>query len=142
MKIDEQKVKEIIKGIKEGTASKLELKNALGGEKLEEIFDASTLEALFNNIISIFDGFHSTSWFDAWVGDLQDSGNAFVQVLTRNVMADIRAKEMEADFLGSIPMEASIVEAGDTGKPYISTDSIASRKLDAIISRVIEKVEK
>ena len=56
--------------------------------------------------------------------------------------AEKMAKEMEADFLGSIPMEASIVEAGDTGKPYISTDSIASRKLDAIISRVIEKVEK
>ena len=56
--------------------------------------------------------------------------------------AEKMAKEMEADFLGSIPMEASIVEAGDTGKPYISIDSIASRKLDAIISRVIEKVEK
>ena len=49
-----------------------------------------------NNIISIFDGFYSTSWFDAWVGDLQDSGNAFVQVITKNVMADIRAKEMQA----------------------------------------------
>lgn len=49
-----------------------------------------------NNLISVFDGFHSTSWFDAWVGDLQDSGNAFVQVLTKNVMADIRAKELQA----------------------------------------------
>lgn len=49
-----------------------------------------------NNLISIFDGFHSTSWFDAWVGDLQDSGNAFVQVLTKNVMSDIRAKELQA----------------------------------------------
>ena len=56
--------------------------------------------------------------------------------------AEKMAKEMEVDFLGSIPMEAIIVEAGDTGRPYISTDSIASRKLDAIISRVIEKVEK
>jgi hypothetical protein len=49
-----------------------------------------------NNLISVFDGFHSTSWFDAWVGDLQDSGNAFVQVLTKNVMSDIRAKELQA----------------------------------------------
>lgn len=49
-----------------------------------------------NNLISVFDGFHSTSWFDAWVGDLQDSGNAFIQVLTKNVMADIRAKELQA----------------------------------------------
>ena len=49
-----------------------------------------------NNLISVFDGFHSTSWFDAWVGDLQDSGNAFIQVLTKNVMSDIRAKELQA----------------------------------------------
>lgn len=48
-----------------------------------------------NNLISVFDGFHSTSWFDAWVGDLQDSGNAFIQVLTKNVMSDIRAKELQ-----------------------------------------------
>lgn len=49
-----------------------------------------------NNLISVFDGFHSTSWFDAWVGDLQDSSNAFIQVLTKNVMSDIRAKELQA----------------------------------------------
>lgn len=49
-----------------------------------------------NNLISVFDGFHSTSWFDTWVGDLQDSGNAFIQVLTKNVMSDIRAKELQA----------------------------------------------
>jgi hypothetical protein len=49
-----------------------------------------------NNLISVFDGFHSTGWFDAWVGDLQDSGNAFIQVLTKNVMSDIRAKELQA----------------------------------------------
>lgn len=49
-----------------------------------------------NNLISVFDGFHSTSWFDAWVGDLQDSGNAFIQVLTKNVMSDIRAKKLQA----------------------------------------------
>lgn len=49
-----------------------------------------------NNLISVFDGFHSTSWFDAWVGDLQDSGNAFIQILTKNVMSDIRAKELQA----------------------------------------------
>lgn len=49
-----------------------------------------------NNLISVFDGFHSTGWFDAWVGDLQDSGNAFIQILTKNVMSDIRAKELQA----------------------------------------------
>lgn len=56
--------------------------------------------------------------------------------------AEKMASEMQIDFLGSIPMEASIVEAGDSGRPYISTDSIASRKLDTIISKIIDKIEK
>lgn len=76
--------------------------NSSNLEQAETLFATDYLAKLSdnpmiqNNIISVFDGFHSTSWFDAWVGDLQDSGNAFVQVITRNVMADIRAKEMQA----------------------------------------------
>lgn len=49
-----------------------------------------------NSLVSIFDGFHSSGWFDAWVGDLQEQGNSLVQVVTRKVMADIRAKESQA----------------------------------------------
>ena len=49
-----------------------------------------------NGIVSIYDGFHSSGWFDAWVGDLQEQGNSLVQVVTRKVMADIRAKESQA----------------------------------------------
>ena len=49
-----------------------------------------------NGLVSIFDGFHSSGWFDAWVGDLQEQGNSIVQVVTRKVMADIRAKESQA----------------------------------------------
>ncbi len=49
-----------------------------------------------NGLVSIFDGFHSSGWFDAWVGDLQEQGNSLVQVVTRKVMTDIRAKESQA----------------------------------------------
>lgn len=49
-----------------------------------------------NGLVSIFDGFHSSGWFDVWVGDLQEQGNSLVQVVTRKVMADIRAKESQA----------------------------------------------
>ena len=49
-----------------------------------------------NGFVSIFDGFHSSGWFDAWVGDLQEQGNSLVQIVTRKVMADIRAKESQA----------------------------------------------
>lgn len=43
-------------------------------------------------------------------------------------------------FLGSIPMDSSIVEAGDTGAPYVSTDSDASRKMNGIITNLIEQL--
>lgn len=49
-----------------------------------------------NGIVSIYDGFHSSGWLDAWFGDLQEQGNNLVQVVTRKVMADIRAKESQA----------------------------------------------
>lgn len=49
-----------------------------------------------NGLTSIYDGFHSSGWLDAWFGDLQEQGNSLVQVVTRKVMADIRAKESQA----------------------------------------------
>lgn len=49
-----------------------------------------------NGIVSIYDGFHSSGWLDAWFGDLQEQGNSLVQVVTRKVMADIHAKESQA----------------------------------------------
>lgn len=49
-----------------------------------------------NGIVSIWDGFHSSGWLDAWFGDLQEQGNSLVQVVTRKVMADIHAKENQA----------------------------------------------
>lgn len=49
-----------------------------------------------NGIVSIYDGFHSSGWLDAWFGDLQEQGNSLVQVVTRKAMADIRAKESQA----------------------------------------------
>lgn len=49
-----------------------------------------------NGIVSIWDGFHSSGWLDAWFGDLQEQGNSLVQIVTRKVMADIHAKESQA----------------------------------------------
>lgn len=49
-----------------------------------------------NGIVSIYDGFHSSGWLDAWFGDLQEQGNSLVQVVTRKVMADIHAKKSQA----------------------------------------------
>lgn len=68
-----------VKGIQENIKSLIDSSKL---EQAETLFATDYLAKLSdnpmiqNNIISIFDGFHSTSWFDAWVGDLQDSGNA------------------------------------------------------------------
>ncbi|MBF4806902.1 MAG: Mrp/NBP35 family ATP-binding protein [Pseudoleptotrichia goodfellowii] len=54
--------------------------------------------------------------------------------------AEKMAAETKQTFLGSIPMEANIVESGDNGLPYISNDSTASRKMNDIINKVLEQL--
>jgi hypothetical protein len=49
-----------------------------------------------NDIISILDGYHSTSAIEAFVHDLQETGSPLIQTITKDVMADIRAREMKA----------------------------------------------
>lgn len=51
MKLDNEKIFEMVQKIKEGICSKEDLKPLLGGEKLNEIFDLRTQEALIDNII-------------------------------------------------------------------------------------------
>lgn len=100
--VENKNVKENIKNIQDiirelsvnGVVARAE--NRFGNDFLAKLSDDPALQ---NDMVSIFDGFHSTSWFDAWIGDLQDSGNKLVQIVTKNVMADIRAKDMQAERL-------------------------------------------
>lgn len=55
--------------------------------------------------------------------------------------AEKMAKELKANFLGSIPMDKNIAEAGDSGKPYIQNESEASIRLNEIIDQVLDKVK-
>ena len=79
-----------------------DLKNASIINNAENIFATEFLAKLSNNpniksdIISILDGFHSASSFDAWVNDLQETSNPLLQIITKDVMADIRGKELKA----------------------------------------------
>ncbi|WP_369710392.1 Mrp/NBP35 family ATP-binding protein [Leptotrichia sp. HSP-334] len=50
------------------------------------------------------------------------------------------AKETKTEFLGSVPLDANIVESGDNGLPFISSDSLASRKMNDIIEKIIKKI--
>ena len=49
-----------------------------------------------NDIISILDGYHSTSAIEAFIHDLQETGSPLIQTVTKDVMANIRAREMKA----------------------------------------------
>ena len=53
------------------------------------------------------------------------------------------AKELDVNFLGKVPMTPGIVEAGDSGKPYIfsSKSCIAADALKDIVNSLIEKSE-
>lgn len=52
MQLNEKHILEVAERVKNGTASKEELKELIGGERLDDIFDSITQEAIFNNIIN------------------------------------------------------------------------------------------
>lgn len=78
------------------------LQNATIINNAEERFANDYLAKLSDNpliqgdIISLLDGYHSASAFDAWVNDLQETSSPLLQIITKEVMGDIRAKEMLA----------------------------------------------
>ena len=55
--------------------------------------------------------------------------------------AEKMSMETKTDFLGSIPLDENIVESSDNGLPFISNDSVASRRMNDIITKVIENLE-
>ncbi len=71
-------------------------------KEVEEIYVNEYLKKISKNplikngIISILDGYHSTSAIEAFVHDLQETGSPLIQTITKDVMADIRAREMKA----------------------------------------------
>ena len=79
-----------------------ELQNATIIADTEKLFANEYLAKLSKNpliqqdILSILDGYHSAAAFDAWVGDLQESSSPLIQIVSKEVMADIRSKEMLA----------------------------------------------
>lgn len=96
---DEALINEDIQRIK-NMVTELQSSNLLKNAEIR--YGNINLKALSDNpliqrdILSIFDGYHSTSWFDGKVGDLQHNSNALVQVVTKTVVQDVRAKDMLA----------------------------------------------
>lgn len=57
----------------------------------------STNPLVQGDIITLLDGFYGSGVIEAMINDTQEMPNPLVQIITKEVMADIRAKEMEAD---------------------------------------------
>lgn len=49
-----------------------------------------------NGLIDICNGYHAVTWCDAWIGDLQDTGNSLIQNISKHIVDDISAKDMQA----------------------------------------------
>lgn len=60
----------------------------------EYLAKISTNPLIQRDILNILDGYHSTNGFTAWIGDLQETTNPLIQILSKDVIADITAKEM------------------------------------------------
>ena len=45
------------------------------------------------DIISLMSGYHSTSFLASWIADTQENGNPLIQIVTKDVMANIRAAD-------------------------------------------------
>lgn len=79
----------------------IKLDNSAVIRKAEERFVNDFLSKLSSNplvksdIITLLDGYHSASFFDCYIGDLQNTSNPLIQIVTKEAMADIRGKEMK-----------------------------------------------
>ena len=77
-------------------------KNTLLSEA-EELYVKTYLTSVSDNpnvkqgLSTLFDSYHETSLFTSHIADLQDTHNPILQVLTTDVMGDIRAKELQAE---------------------------------------------
>lgn len=50
-----------------------------------------------SDIITLLDGFYGSGMIEAMINDTQEMPNPLIQIITKEVMADIRAKEMAAE---------------------------------------------
>ena len=79
-----------------------ELEDNIILREAEQLYVNEYLKKISNNplikqdIISILDGYHSTSAIEAYIHDLQETGSPLLQVITKDVMSNIRAAEMQA----------------------------------------------
>jgi hypothetical protein len=100
--VDEDENPEIIDFINHIKKTIGNLRNKLNLSTLNERFAREVVAKwsndpnIQNGLIDICNGYHAVTWCDAWIGDLQDTGNSLIQNISKHIVDDISAKDMQA----------------------------------------------
>lgn len=100
--VDENENPEVIDFINHIKKTIGDLRNKLNLSTLNERFAREVVAKWSNNpniqngLIDICNGYHAVTWCDAWIGDLQDTGNSLIQNISKHIVDDISAKDMQA----------------------------------------------
>lgn len=150
--VDENENPEVIDFINHIKKTIGDLRNKLNLSTLNEKFAREVVAKwsndpnIQNGLIDICNGYHATTWCDAWIGDLQDTGNSLIQNISKHIVDDISAKDMQAakdarEFekaikaLGHIDWDKLIDKNGKLIRDY--TDKFVE-DLDALRNKVNE----
>lgn len=150
--VDENENPEVIDFINHIKKTIGDLRNKLNLSTLNEKFAREVVAKwsndpnIQNGLIDICNGYHAVTWCDAWIGDLQDTGNSLIQNISKHIVDDISAKDMQAakdarEFekvikaLGHIDWDKLIDKNGKLIRDY--TDKFVE-DLDALNNKVNE----
>lgn len=89
---DLQKIKDLVNSFSTNSLLNQAYIN-FGNEYLAKLSNNPNIKS---DLITVFDGYHGTGAINAWVNDLQENGNPLVQVVTKEIMSNVRAAEMQA----------------------------------------------
>lgn len=150
--VDENENPEVIDFINHIKKTIGDLRNKLNLSTLNERFAREVVAKwsndpnIQNGLVDICNGYHAVTWCDAWIGDLQDTGNSLIQNISKHIVDDISAKDMQAakdarEFekaikaLGHIDWDKLIDKNGKLIRDY--TDKFVE-DLDALNNKVNE----
>lgn len=150
--VDENENPEVIDFINHIKKTIGDLRNKLNLSTLNERFAREVVAKwsndpnIQNGLIDICNGYHAVTWCDAWIGDLQDTGNSLIQNISKHIVDDISTKDMQAakdarEFekaikaLGHIDWDKLVDKNGKLIRDY--TDKFVE-DLDALSNKVNE----
>ena len=86
-----ESIQESINKLQDPIIQKAEI--IFGKEYLDNISDDPLIK---KHILSVLDGYTSTGTIESWINDMQETTNPLIQLITKEVMANIREKEFIA----------------------------------------------